>query len=79
MTRFRIECGKHRGTIEALSIGEAWRKLTEGQTDGFTRLARVRTNGGVWKYTTPEWLDRQAWPEECAAADKKLADARKKG
>jgi hypothetical protein len=67
MTTFQVECGEHKGKIEAKSPGSAWRKLTKDKTSGFAPLARFREmplNGpsyklrrGLWHYVTPEALD----------------------
>lgn len=58
MREFQIECGEHKGTIEARSLGAAWRKLTKGKTTGFSPLARF-VEDGVWKYVVPQWLDQE--------------------
>ena len=59
MTKFQIECGEHKGTVTAKTLGEAWRKLTKGKMSGFAPLARfcIGRPGEVWQYITPEALD----------------------
>ena len=58
MNVYEIECGSHKGRVEAATIGEAWRKLTDGKTRGFAELARWRVPRGVWLYVEPAALDK---------------------
>lgn len=60
MNEYAIQCGIHKGTLKAKSIGEAWRKLTKGKKKGFARLVRFSENGGIWHYVVPETLDQMA-------------------
>jgi len=56
--KFAIECGEHRGVVEAPTLGEAWRKLTRGKKTGFAPLARFNTERTpIWQYITPQALD----------------------
>ena len=60
MRKFQIQCGKHFGIIKAPTLGEAWRKLTQGKTRGFAPLARFVEVGGramPWQYIAPQALD----------------------
>jgi hypothetical protein len=61
MPKFQFECGEHSGVIKAKTLGEAWRKLTKNKTKGFAPLARFveAKPGAVWKYITPQALDRR--------------------
>lgn len=67
--RFQIECGEHRGTVEARDEFSAWRKVVGNAADGFGKLARFRESLPAsagrrhragwqpWKYVTPRALD----------------------
>lgn len=59
MKNFDIDCGEHVGRgIKARTLGAAWRKLTKNRKTGFGQLARFSENGSVWKYVTPQALDK---------------------
>jgi hypothetical protein len=68
--RYKIECGKHCGVIEARSLGAAWRTLTRNRTQGFADLARFkeldkRSPGkSLWRYIEPASLDAMTEEEE---------------
>ena len=59
--KFDIECGAHRGTVEAGTIYLAWKKLTGNKRAGFSPLVRYRAHRGIaraiWFYITPQALD----------------------
>jgi hypothetical protein len=62
MAKFQFQCGEHIGVIEAKTLGQAWRKLTKNKTQGFAPLVRfveAKDERAVWKYITPQALDRQ--------------------
>jgi hypothetical protein len=57
---WQIECGAHKGTVRAETIGAAWRKLVRGKTKGFAPLARFKSlheGQRVWHYVEPAALD----------------------
>jgi hypothetical protein len=69
MRLFQIECGEHRGIVEARDEFSAWRKIVGKANDGFSKLARFReclpaTAGRkhragwqLWQYVEPRYLD----------------------
>ena len=59
--KWQIQCGAHRGTIAAKSIGVAWRWLTKDKTEGFAELARfrqIKPTQGPWFYITPAGMEK---------------------
>jgi hypothetical protein len=69
MKTFQIECGKHKGIVDARSEFSAWRKIVGKADEGFAVLARFRVSHpatagrkhragwGVWHYVEPRHLD----------------------
>lgn len=57
LIKVRIECGIHRGTVKARTLGAAWRKVTRRRRTGFAPIARFREGNSVWFYIAPEALD----------------------
>lgn len=61
---FVIQCGDFNDTVLATSLGVAWRRLTKGQTTGFSELARFkclvapRGRRPRWQYIEPASLDK---------------------
>ena len=72
MKTFQIECGQHKGTVEARDAFSAWRKVVGTACEGFAPLARYRekhpaakgrkqrAGWGVWLYVEPRYLDLPA-------------------
>ena len=69
MKTYEIQCGQHRGVVEARDEFSAWRKVVGNAADGFGKMARFReatpaTKGRrhhagwqPWQYVTPRHLD----------------------
>jgi hypothetical protein len=57
MKKFQIECGEHRGTVEARDEYSAWRKVVGKADEGFAALARFRFQ----QPATPKRKHRAGW------------------
>lgn len=61
--RYEIQCGRHHRTVQADTLGDAWRAVRANASTGFSVLARFREYGPtgkrpLWQYITPDALEK---------------------